>query len=86
MVGVKKFSAIAAVSAIAVTGAAASLQPSEASYSQHIQSHRRHLQNQQQPSLIKIQKRLGFTVADGLGGIINGIGKDLGLNGTYPTL
>ncbi|KAJ1027792.1 hypothetical protein NDA13_003246 [Ustilago tritici] len=85
MVGVKKFSAIAAVSAIAVTGAAASLQPSEASYSQHIQSHRRHLQNQQQPSLIKIQKRLGFTVPDGPRGIINGIGKDLGLNGGQPS-
>lgn len=86
MVGVKKFSALAAVSAIAVTGAAASLQPSEASHAQHL-SHRslalRQIQSQQQPGMTKIQKRLGLNIGDGLGGVINGIGSGLGLGGTY---
>ena len=90
MVGVKKFSAIAAVSAVAVTGAAASLQPADASHAHHLLSHRslaeRQLPKQQQPSMAKVQKRLVFTIGDGLGGIINGIGRDLGLNGTYRFL
>lgn len=86
MVGVKKFSAIAVVSAVAVTGAAASLQ-----HSDHHLSHRglaeRHPQllSRQQPSLIKVQKRLGPMLGDGLGGVINGLGHDLGLGGTYLT-
>lgn len=88
MVGVKKFSAIAAVSAVAVTGAAASLQPADVSHAHHLLSHRslaeRQLHNQQPPSMVKVQKRLFSAIGDGLGGIINGLGKDLGLNGTYP--
>lgn len=89
MVGMQKLSAIAAVSAVAVTGAVASIQHSDAPLSRHL-SHRgfaeRQLQSQQQPSLIKVQKRLVFTIGDGLGGIINGLGKDLGLPGTYSLL
>ncbi|TKY90966.1 hypothetical protein EX895_000964 [Sporisorium graminicola] len=86
MVGVKKFSALAAVSAVAVTGAAASLQPADASHAHHqLLSHRglaeRQLHNQQQsPSMVKMQKRLAHTIVDGLGGIIGGLGTDLGFN------
>lgn len=81
MVGVKKFSAIAAVSMVAVSGAAASIQQHDASHA-HVLAHR--ALTDRQPQLIKVQKRLAATIGDGLGGIINGLGRDLGLNGTYP--
>jgi hypothetical protein len=82
MVGVKKFSAIAAVSMVAVSGAAASIQQHDASHAHHVLAHR--ALTDRQPQLIKVQKRLAATIGDGLGGIINGLGRDLGLNGTYP--
>ncbi|GAC73978.1 predicted helicase [Moesziomyces antarcticus T-34] len=78
MVGVKKFSAIAAVSMVAVSGAAASIQQHDASHAHHVLAHR--ALTDRQPQLIKVQKRLAATIGDGLGGIINGLGRDLGLN------
>ncbi|SNX84132.1 uncharacterized protein MEPE_02840 [Melanopsichium pennsylvanicum] len=81
MVGMKKFSITAAASAVmAVTGAAASLQPADASHAHHVISHRSLAERQQQPGMIKMQKRLGLNIiGDGLGGLVSGIGNDLGL-------
>nr|CDI51665.1 uncharacterized protein BN887_03542 [Melanopsichium pennsylvanicum 4] len=88
MVGMKKFSITAAASAVmAVTGAAASLQPADASHAHHVISHRSLAERQQQPGMIKMQKRLGLNIiGDGLGGLVSGIGNDLGLGGTYSSL
>lgn len=83
MVGVKKFTAIAAVSAMVVTGAMANIQHQDASH--HMLAHRglAERNSQKQPTLIKVQKRLGPSIGDGLGGMINGLGRAIGLDGTY---
>lgn len=84
MVGVKKFSALAVFSAVAVSGAVASLQPADASHAHHHRSlAERQFQQQQQPAMVRVQKRLIPAVADGLGGVIGGAGKGLGLGGRY---
>lgn len=77
MVVVKKFSALAVLSAVAVTGAVASLQPAEASHAhQHRGLTERHLQQQQQPGMIKVQKRQNLDgVTSLVGGILTGTGS-----------
>lgn len=83
MVGFTKLSAVVAVSAMAATGAVASIQQHDASHASHLLAHRglAERQSQNQPSLVKVQKRLGPVIGDGLGGIIGGLGDDLGLGG-----
>ena len=84
MVAVKKFSALAAISLLAATGASANLERSQASHVHNqcsLSERHPHPQKQKQPSLIKVQKRLGPEIGNGLGGIINGLGKGLGLTG-----
>ena len=89
MVGVKKFCALAAITVFAATGTVATVQPVDASHAHNLLVHHglveRHpeLQKQNQPSLLKVQKRLGPLIGDGLGGLVNGLGEGLGFAGKY---
>ncbi|PWY97241.1 hypothetical protein BCV70DRAFT_203016 [Testicularia cyperi] len=79
MVYARKLSTIAALSFVAASGAAASLQSPEASHATHLLAHRGLHEPVEKRGFIKVQKRLANAVGEGISGVISGIGQDLGL-------